>query len=279
MLTTIAQSIEIFLLIFLVLLAFVRTYRWAIHGFGRKRGDLDMLLIGIVLGSLFVGALMFVTVRSTANRLADPYQAAYLADAPLSTAPAQRALMLAQRDFLAKGDINDIIYDAPKVRVRFWPTETDIIRRANIVENVARRTRDNEQRLVLAFVWTFGCIAAVLFGALLGRREYNNLVTNHGFRRLSGQLTFGEVDGLISVLRGACEDPELYRTLELTLTQSDTGRKAMLRTLITELRAKQAPGELIDAFICLMDDEAAEKAYTVIYQCERRPTVTARAAA
>jgi hypothetical protein len=51
----------------------------------------------------------------------------------------------------------------------------------------------------------------------------------------------------------------------------------MLRELITEMRAKQAPHELIDAFICLMDDTVAEKAYTVIYKCERSPAVMAGA--
>jgi hypothetical protein len=84
--------------------------------------------------------------------------------------------------------------------------------------------------------------------------------------------TFAEVDGFINMLRGACEDAELNRTLELILTQPDAGRKAMLRELLTALRERQAPKPLIEAFICLMDDAAAEKAYTVIYQCERKPT-------
>lgn len=270
--TTIVLSIELFLLFFLVLLAFVRALRLAVHGSGKKRGGLDLLLVGIVLASLLIGTLMLVDVRNTSNRLADPYQAADLAVTALSTVPEQRAFMMAQREFLAKGETNDISYGAPTARARFQPTETDIIRRTAIVESIARRTRDNDQRRALAFGWTIGCGAAVLLGALLGRREYEYLVANHGFRRRSGQLTFGEVDGLISALRAACEDPALYRTLELTLTQNDTGRKAMLRGLITELRAKQAPSELIDAFICLMDDEVAEKAYTVIYQCERKPS-------
>jgi hypothetical protein len=114
-----------------------------------------------------------------------------------------------------------------------------------------------------------------LIGFVVGRQELRYLTANHGFQRLDGKRTFAEVDGLINMLRGACEDPALYKTLELILTQPDRGRKAMLRELIAEMRAKQAPRDLTDAFICLMDDGAAEKAYTVIYKCERAPAAVA----
>ncbi len=82
--------------------------------------------------------------------------------------------------------------------------------------------------------------------------------------------TFAEVDGFVNMLRGACEDMEMHQTLEKILTQPDTERKQLLHALINDLRVKNAPRELIDAFVCLLDDEAAEKAYTVLYKCERR---------
>ena len=87
---------------------------------------------------------------------------------------------------------------------------------------------------------------------------------------LENAKTFADVDGFINMLRGACEDKEMYQTLETILTQPDDKRKQLLHALIDNLRAKNAPRELIDAFVCLLDNEAAEKAYTVIYQCERR---------
>jgi|GEM_PF-1542342 len=82
--------------------------------------------------------------------------------------------------------------------------------------------------------------------------------------------TFADVDGFVNMLRGACDDKEMHQTLEKILTQPDDKRKQLLHVLIDDLRAKNAPRDLIDAFICLLDNEAAEKAYTVIYQCEQR---------
>jgi hypothetical protein len=127
----------------------------------------------------------------------------------------------------------------------------------------------------MAFLWSLCWLPALLAGFFLGRQEYRYLCANYGFERPTEKKTFAEIEGLINMLRGACEDPTLYKTLELILTQPDHGRKAMLRELITEMRAKQAPADLIDAFICLTDDTVAEKAYTVIYQCERSPAVMA----
>lgn len=82
--------------------------------------------------------------------------------------------------------------------------------------------------------------------------------------------TFAEVDGFIDMLRGACEDAEMHQTLDKILTQPDDARRQMLHVLIEDLRQKNAPRPLIDAFVCLLDDAAAEKAYAVIYACEQR---------
>ena len=93
--------------------------------------------------------------------------------------------------------------------------------------------------------------------------------------------TYGDVDGFITMLMAACEDEVMNRTLETILSQPDKMRHAVLLGLLELFRVNGAPKDLSDAFVCLLDDEVAEKAYQVIYQCQRElsspPAVSAPA--
>jgi hypothetical protein len=270
MFNSFALSIEILILLSLALLAFERSRRWAVYG---DNGKLDGLLVGAVGFPLFLGALMLAGHWKTSTRLADPYFAANLPSWPLANSAKLDDKLRAQREYLATGYAS--MYMAGSAKIRYVPTDAETMSRSKIVGDLMRRTKDNDVRGAMGLLWLLGCLSASACGFALGRQEHRKLTTNHGFQRVAGKKTFAEVDGLINMLRGACEDPALYKTLELILTQPDRGRKAMLRELIAEMRAKQAPRDLIDAFICLMDDGAAEKAYTVIYKCERAPAAVA----
>jgi hypothetical protein len=270
MFSTISLVIELLLLMSLALLIYDRARHVSVHG---TANAVSWLLVGLVLVCLVVGLGMFGNYRNAAQKLADPYTAANLESFLATNRPTQNATMRAQRTFLATGEVT--MFKVGGEMIRFVPTESDIISRSKIAADVTRRTAENETRLTMALFWSLIWIPAGLIGFVVGRQELRYLTANHGFQRLVGKRTFAEVDGLINMLRGACEDPALYKTLELILTQPDRGRKAMLRELIAEMRAKQAPRDLTDAFICLMDDGAAEKAYTVIYKCERAPAAVA----
>jgi len=80
---------------------------------------------------------------------------------------------------------------------------------------------------------------------------------------------FSDVDGFIDLLIAACEDPSINDTLERLLVTPDVKRKDILKAVIFQMEQRGAPPPLRDAFICLLDDAAAEKAYEVIYQCKR----------
>lgn len=81
--------------------------------------------------------------------------------------------------------------------------------------------------------------------------------------------TYGDVDGLITLLQIACEDPEINATLQKLLVQPDAARRAFLEALLPKLRAQAVPASLVEAMACLMDDAVAEAAFHEIYQCNR----------
>ena len=82
--------------------------------------------------------------------------------------------------------------------------------------------------------------------------------------------TYAEVDGFIDMLLAACEDPGMNETLELLLSQPDTTRRTIVYRLLDRLKEKSAPHSLVDAVACLLDDQVAEKAYEVIFQCAKK---------
>jgi hypothetical protein len=76
-----------------------------------------------------------------------------------------------------------------------------------------------------------------------------------------------DVDHLVTLLRAACEDAGMNSTLEKLLSQPEERRHLLVRELLAEFRAQQAPAELIAAFTPLLDDDVADTAWRVIYQC------------
>ena len=82
--------------------------------------------------------------------------------------------------------------------------------------------------------------------------------------------TYGEVQGLVTMLLAACDDAKMNETLELLLSQPNDRRKAVVRELLERFRTAGAPVSLYEAFVCLLDDQVAEQAYQIIYQCQRK---------
>lgn len=72
------------------------------------------------------------------------------------------------------------------------------------------------------------------------------------------------------MLLAACENKTVYERLEALLALPDARRKAELSALITDLLTQGAPRDLVTALACLTDDKVAEKAYEVIYKCQRK---------
>jgi hypothetical protein len=82
--------------------------------------------------------------------------------------------------------------------------------------------------------------------------------------------TFGDVEGFINMLLAACQDDAMNETLQILLSQPDERRRVIVLRLLDRLRERQAPQALIEAMACLLDDDAAEKAYAAIHQCARK---------
>ena len=103
-------------------------------------------------------------------------------------------------------------------------------------------------------------------------RPLNSVVRLHSANMASVPKTYGEVEGLVTMLMAACEDMGMNQTLEMLLAAPDDRRRAVVRELLERFRQAGAPQSLHDAFVCLLDDDVAEKAYQVIYQCKRDGT-------
>jgi len=80
-----------------------------------------------------------------------------------------------------------------------------------------------------------------------------------------------EVPGFIDLLRAACDNPSINHTLEKLLSQPDERRRAMVHNWVSDLLLRDAPRDFTRAIACLIDDGVAEKAYEVIYHCQRKP--------
>lgn len=82
--------------------------------------------------------------------------------------------------------------------------------------------------------------------------------------------TYADVESLMTMLQVACEDVGMNDTLQHLLSQPDQTRRAVVLKLVDHLRTQRAPSDFIDAFVCFLDDDVAERAYQVIYQCSRK---------
>lgn len=83
----------------------------------------------------------------------------------------------------------------------------------------------------------------------------------------------GDEEVFIDLLRVACGDRSVNATLERLLSMPDDGRKALVHNWVSELIVNDAPKDFVRAIACLLDDRVAEKAYLVIYQCQRKSLV------
>ena len=79
----------------------------------------------------------------------------------------------------------------------------------------------------------------------------------------------GEVDGFITLLRAACEDPEMNVGLARLLSLPNEARRAFVHGWVTELLIDEAPRDFTEAIACLLDDAVAERAYEVLFRCRR----------
>jgi len=85
----------------------------------------------------------------------------------------------------------------------------------------------------------------------------------------SAPRSVAEIESFITMLRTACEDRKVNERLEKLLSLPDDRRKAVVHSWVSDLLIADAPREFTQAIACLLDDQVAEKAYEVIYQCRR----------
>ncbi len=71
------------------------------------------------------------------------------------------------------------------------------------------------------------------------------------------------------MIRVACEDETVYGKLERILSMPDEERRASIHSWSTTCRSREAPRDFIQAIACLLDDRVAEKAYEVVFRCQR----------
>ena len=79
----------------------------------------------------------------------------------------------------------------------------------------------------------------------------------------------GDVDSFVTMLRVACENPNVNARLEQLLGLPDERRRALVHAWVSDLLIAEAPQHFIAAIACLLDDKVAEKAYEVIFKCKR----------
>lgn len=79
----------------------------------------------------------------------------------------------------------------------------------------------------------------------------------------------GEIETFITMLRTACEDKKMHAWLERLLSMPDQKRQALVHSWVNDMLIAQAPRDFVQAVACLLDDRVAEKAYEVIFNCQR----------
>lgn len=73
-----------------------------------------------------------------------------------------------------------------------------------------------------------------------------------------------DVDGFVDLLRAACDEPAMARTLLALLDQPAERRGHVIERLAAHLRRQGAPARLVAAISCLADDAVAQQAQAVI---------------
>ena len=80
----------------------------------------------------------------------------------------------------------------------------------------------------------------------------------------------GEIDSFIDLLRAACDDQTMNARLEKLLALPDDKRQALVQKWVSDMAIANAPADFIKAVACLADTRVAEKAYEVIFACQRK---------
>jgi hypothetical protein len=73
-----------------------------------------------------------------------------------------------------------------------------------------------------------------------------------------------DVDGFVDLLRAACDEPSMARTLLALLDHPADRRGHVIERLVEHLRRQGAPARLVAAISCLADDAVAQQAQAVI---------------
>lgn len=271
-------AIELSLLIALQIAIFSGTRSLVLYGLHAQK---LVALVGCVGLCVLIGWTGFQSTQRLVNPPTGQAASAYISQPDFSAnlTPAMRentGRNYARQVFLDTGRMVEFTL-ASGEKVRFAPSEEQIKSHAENAVAQNKQYATAPERLGKTMVWGLMPLPVMLFAFLFARRERQHLLAHHGFHAAARSRfqpkTFAEVEGFISMLQGACEDAKLHTTLEMILSQSDDGRKAMIHALLGELRANHAPQELIEAFICLLDNDVAEKAYVVIHKCERPPNM------
>jgi hypothetical protein len=82
--------------------------------------------------------------------------------------------------------------------------------------------------------------------------------------------TYGDIEGFVTMLLAACDDAGMNGTLERLLSLPDARRQKLVHDLLAQFRQDDAPAFLVEAFAPLLDNQVAEKAYVVLYECKRK---------
>ena len=175
----------------------------------------------------------------------------------------------ARFNFIENGKINRYL-TANGETVAFVPSLADIESRASKLASRIVQQKEANALLLKAQVWWFAWVPVLLLGLGSARLEYLKLVRFHNFSPQRNKFqTFAEIEGFAGLLMTACEQSDAHSTLETILSLPDEKRQSLLQTLTSNLRDKGAPKELTDAFVCLMDNDVAEKVYAYIHKCKR----------
>ncbi len=268
---SVSNYIEFSMLLIIVLMLLTSSRHVAIYG-GNSATNWTFGICAVVC--LMVAVYFDGKARSPIANAAGTHITVLGKDAsPQEKDLAQRSI--AQFRYVQTGEIANYPV-ASGESLRFQPTERDVDSRNDWIARSSKLEAAQQVSRVWQKIWLLTWIPVVLLGYLAGRIEYAYLVKKYQFSRVVNERsrimkphTFAEVEGFVGLLKAACEDPAMNSTLQTILEQPDAGRKSMIRDLLVQFKDKGAPQVLSDAFICLMDNEVAEKVYVYIHQCER----------
>jgi hypothetical protein len=99
------------------------------------------------------------------------------------------------------------------------------------------------------------------------------MASSHSLHAGKSQRSVAEVEGFVRLLMAACNDKKISAALERLLTMPDKKRRNLVHVWVSDLLIEGAPSEFVQAVGCLMDDAVAEKAYEVIFKCQRGETL------